>query len=155
MFLVPSRWGHPGLGRVSVLFSSTRSERRLSLFVIGIPSGWGHPLGQLCFPFPLDLDRRITLAFGSCSFRLGSWVWCFFLPLVSWGGLHRLPLCSSSLPCGTSFCSVSFLLLASFLALPCWTFRHRFFFWLSFVVVARCVLCSYLSYSCVPLGCFG
>ena len=31
--LVPSRWGHPGLGRVSVLVSSTRSERRLSLLV--------------------------------------------------------------------------------------------------------------------------
>ena len=31
--LVPARWGHPGLGRVSVLVSSARSERRLSLLV--------------------------------------------------------------------------------------------------------------------------
>ena len=31
--LMPSRWGHPGLGRVSVLVSSTRSERSLSLLV--------------------------------------------------------------------------------------------------------------------------
>ena len=75
----------------------------------------------MCFPFPLDLNRRITLAFGFCSFRLGSRVRCFCLPLVSLGGLHRLPLCSSFL-CVAFFCSVGFLLLASFLASPCWTF---------------------------------
>ena len=40
----------------------------------------------MCFPFPLDLDRRIPLAFGFCSFRLGSRVRCFCLPLVPWVG---------------------------------------------------------------------
>ena len=55
-----------------------------------------------------------------------------------------MPLCSSSLLCVASFCSVGFLLLASFLASPCWAFRHRFFFWLSFVIVAHCVLCPSL-----------
>ena len=44
---------------------------------------------------------------------------------------------------------MGFLLLASFLASVCWAFRHRFFIWLSFVVVTRCVLC--LSSFCVPL----
>ena len=82
-----------------------------------IPSGWGHPLGQVCFAYTLDHDRRIT--FG-CWF-LFLWVVvpyrvlllapCF--PLV---GHHRLPLCYSYLPCVASFCSVGFLLLASF---PC------------------------------------
>ena len=68
----------------------------------------------------------------------------FACPLFSLGRLHCLPLCSSSLLCVASLCSVGFLLLVSFLASPCWTFRHRFFFWLSFVIVARCVLCPSL-----------
>ena len=69
----------------------------------------------------------------------------FACTLFSLGRLHRLPLCSSTLLCVASFCFVGFLLLASFLASPCWPFRHRFFFWLSFVVVACCVLCTSLT----------
>ena len=51
-----------------------------------------------------------------------------------------MPLCSSSLLWVASFCSVGFLFLTSFLASPCWTFRHRFFICLSLVLVARCIL---------------
>ena len=47
--LVPLRWGHPGLGRVSVLVSSTRSERRLSLLAHLYSFGMGSPFGSSVF----------------------------------------------------------------------------------------------------------
>ena len=50
--LVPSRWGHPGLGRVSVLVSSSRSERRLSLLVSLYSFGMGSPFGSSVFYIP-------------------------------------------------------------------------------------------------------
>ena len=56
----------------------------LSLFCI--PSGWGHPLGQVVFPFPLDLDRRIPLDFGFCSFRWGLGSDAFACHLFPWVG---------------------------------------------------------------------
>ena len=96
----------------------------------------------MCVPFPLDLDRRITFAFGFGSFRLGSRVGAFACP-CSLGGLHRLPLCSSSLRCVASFCSVGFLLLASFLPRLV-DFSPPFLLLTSFVIVARCVLCPSL-----------
>ena len=87
------------------------SVEGLLSLLVSVPSGWGPGSGA------------------------------FACPLFSLVRLHRLPLCSSSLLCVASFCSVGFLLLASFLASPCWAFRHRFFFWLSFVIVTLCVLC--------------
>ena len=98
------------------------------LSVISIPSGWGHPLGQVCFPFPLDLDRRITLAFGFCSFRWAPGSGAFACRLFPWVG-YIVCLCapllfSVWLP---SALSVSF---SWHLSLPrlVGLFRHRFFF---------------------------
>ena len=62
------------------------------------------------------------------------------LAACSLGGLHRLPLCSSSLLCVASFCSVGFLFLVSFLDSPCWPFSPPFLLWPSLVLVARCFL---------------
>ena len=97
------------------------------------------------FPFPLDLDRRITLAFSFYYFRLGSRVRCFCLSIIFLGlgssfasVLLFASLCGFLLLCG-------FPSLGIFLASPCGPFRYRFFFWLSFVVVARCVLCTSLT----------
>ena len=123
-FAMGSPW--PG-SSVGVLFLHSIGTKASFLSIIGIPSGWGHPLCQVCFPFPLDLDRRITLAFDSVP-SAGVPGAVLLLATCSLGGLHRLPLCSSSLLCVASFCSVGFLFLASFLASPCWTFCHRFFF---------------------------
>ena len=97
-----------------VLHSPLISIEGLLSLLVSVPSGWGPVSGAFAYP------------------------------LFSLVRLHRLPLCSSSLLCVASFCSVGFLLLASFLASPCWAFRHRFFFWLSFVIVASCVLCPSL-----------
>ena len=108
------------------------------LSVLSIPSGWGHPLGQVCFPFPLDLDRRITLAFGFCSFRWapgsGS---CACRLFLGWA--------SSFASVWLSFCYVGFLFLVSFLDSTCWPFSPPFLLWLSLVLVARCFLGPFSS----------
>ena len=82
-FAMGSPW--PGLS-VGVVFLYSIGTKAYFLSVIGIPSGWGHPLGQVCFPFPLDLDRRITLAFGFCSFRWGPGSGAFACHLFPWVG---------------------------------------------------------------------
>ena len=66
------------------------------------------------------------------------------LAACSLGGLHRLPLCYSSLLCVASFCSVGFLFLVSFLDSTCWPFSPPFLLWLSLVLVARCFLGPFL-----------
>ena len=66
------------------------------------------------------------------------------LAACSLGGLHRLPLGSSSLLCVASFCSVGFLFLVSFLDSTCWPFSPPFLLWLSLVLVARCFLGPFL-----------
>ena len=139
--LVPSRWGHPGLGRVSVLVSSTRSERRRSILVSFVFLRDGVTLWVKCVLHSslISIEGLLSLLVSVTS-GWGPGSGAFACPLFSLVKLRRLPLCSSSLLWVSSFCSVGFLLLASFLASPCWAFRHRFFFWLSFVIVARCVL---------------
>ena len=84
IFLSAFAMGSPWAGSSVGVGSSTRSERRLSLFCI--LSGWGHPLGQVVFPFTLDRDRRITLAFGFCPFRWGPRSGAFACPLFPWVG---------------------------------------------------------------------
>ena len=127
--LVPSRWGRPGLGRVSVLVSSTRSERRLRLLVSSVFLRDGVTLWVKCvFHSPLISIEGLISLLVSVTSGWGPGSGSFACPLFSLVRLHRLPLCSSSLLCVASFCSVGFLLLASFLASPCWAFRHRFFF---------------------------
>ena len=114
--LVPSRWGHPGLGRVSVMGSPTRSERRLSLLVslVFLRDGVTLWVKSVLHTLLITIEG-LSLAIGFCSFRLGSLARCFCLRLVfSLVGHHRLHLCSSYLLCVASFCPVCFLLLASF-----------------------------------------
>ena len=53
------------------------------LSVLSIPSGWGHPLGQVCFLFPL-ISIEGSLSFWFLFLPLGSRVRCLFLPLVPW-----------------------------------------------------------------------
>ena len=55
------------------------------LSVLSIPSGWGHPLGQVCFLFPL-ISIEGSLSFWFLFLPLGSRVRCLFLPLVPWVG---------------------------------------------------------------------
>ena len=76
------------------------------LSVLSIPSGWGHPLGQVCFLFPL-ISIEGSLSFWSVpSAGLPGPV--PVLATCSLGGLHRWPLCSSSL-CGfIMICQFSF-----------------------------------------------
>ena len=100
-----------------------------------------------CLRTLLITIEGLPFAIGSCSFPLGSHARCFCLRLVFFPLVrrHRLPLCSSSLLCVASFCSVGFFLLASF---PC----------LAFLVLLATVSSSYfrlmrplsLSSSCVP-----
>ena len=140
--LVSSRWGHPRLGRVLGLVSPTRSERRLSLLVSFVFLWDGVTLWVKCvLPSPLISIAGLLLLLVSVPSGWGPMSGAFACPLFSLVRLHRLPLCSSSLLCVASFCSVGFLLLASFLASTCWAFSHCFFIWLSFVIVACCVLC--------------
>ena len=127
--LVPSRWGHPGLGRVSVLVSFTRSERRLSLLVSFVFLWDGVTLWVKCvLHSPLISIEGLLSLLVSVTSGSGPGSGAFACPLFSLVRLRRLPLCSSSLLWVASFCSMGFLLLASFLASPCWAFRHRFFF---------------------------
>ena len=85
VFLSAFAMESPCLSRVSLLVSSPRSERRLSLLAHLYSFGMGSPFGSSVFYIPLDLDRRITFAIGFCSFRLRSRVRCFCLPLVFLG----------------------------------------------------------------------
>ena len=55
------------------------------LSVLSIPSGWGHPLGQVCFLFPL-ISIEGSLSFWFLFLPLGSRVRCLCLPLVPWVG---------------------------------------------------------------------
>ena len=82
----------------------------------------------------------------------------FACPLFSFGSFHCLPLCSSSLLCVASFCSVGFLLLASFLASPCLPFATVFSFGfhlllsLSASSVPLFLLCSTLLLGSPPVA---
>ena len=93
----------------------------------------------MCFPFPLDLDRRITLAFGFCSFRWAPGSGAFACRLfLGWASSFASMLLFSSL-CG-------FLLLCRFPFLgifPCLDlldFSPPFLLWFSLVLVARYIL---------------
>ena len=99
----------------------------------------GSPFGSSVCPFPLDLDRRITLAFGFCSFRWVPGSGAFACRLfLGWASSFASMLLFSSL-CG-------FLLLCRFPFLgifPCLDlldFSTLFLPWLSLVLVARCIL---------------
>ena len=107
----------------------------------------GSPFGSsVCLHSPLISIEGLLSLLVSVPSGWGPVSGAFACPLFSLVRLHRLPLCSSSL-LFSSLCG--FLLLCGFpslgifpcLASPCWAFRHRFFFWLSFVIVASCVLC--------------
>ena len=64
------------------------------------------------------------------------------LATCSLGGLHRLPLCSSSL-CGVILiCRFPFL--GIFLDSTYWPFSPPFLLWLSLILVARCFLGPFL-----------
>ena len=66
------------------------------------------------------------------------------LATCSLGGLHRWPLCSSSL-CGfIMICQFSFFFLGVFLDSTCWPFSPQFLLWLSLILVARCFLGPFL-----------
>ena len=136
-----------------MLVSSTQSERRLSLLVSFVFLRDGVTLWVKCvLHSPLiSIEGFLSLL---VSFPSG-WVpvsGAFACPWFSLVRLHRLPLCSSSLLCVASFCSVGFLLLASFLVSPCWVFSHHFLLWLSFVLslvassVPLFLLCSTLQF---------
>ena len=101
----------------------------------------GSPFGSNVFSFPLHLDRRITLAFGFCSFRWapGSGACACHLFL---GWASSFALCSSSL-CGfILICQFPFL--GIFLDSTCWPFSPPFLLWLSLILVARCFLGPFL-----------
>ena len=70
------------------------------LSVLSIPSGWGHPLGQVCFLFPL-ISIEGSLSFWFLFLPLGSRVRCLCLPLVPWVGFI-VGLCAPLL-CVASF----------------------------------------------------
>ena len=98
-------------------FSHSIGTNVYSVGLVCIPSGWGHPLGQVCFTYTLDHDLRITFSYWFLFLRVG--VPCRVLLLTPCFPLvrhHRLSLCYSYLPCVASFCSVGFLFLAFF---PC------------------------------------
>ena len=140
--LGPSRWGHPVLGRVAVMGSPTRSERRLSLLVSFVFVRDGVTRWVKCVFHTLLISiEGLLLDIGSVPSGWGPMSGAFAFPLFSLVRLHRLPLGSSYLLCVASFYSVGFLLLAAFLASPCSVFSRFFFIWLSLVIVARCVLC--------------
>ena len=116
------------------------------LSVLSIPSGWGHPLGQVCFPFPLDLDRRITLAFGFCSFRWapgsGS---CACRLFLGWASSFASVWFHSALSVSFSW----YLSLTRLVGL----FRHHFFFgypW--FLSLAASSVLFFLSSFTLQLG---
>ena len=111
------------------------------LSVLSIPSGWGHPLGQVCFLFPL-ISIEGSLSFWFLFLPLGSRVRCLCLPLVPWVGFI-VGLCAPLL-CVASLCSVSFLFLGIFLDSTCWPFSPQFHLWLSLIIVTRCFLGPFL-----------
>ena len=79
----PSRWGHPCQGRVSVVCSSTRSERRLSLSVSFVFLRDGVTLWVKCVLHTLLIAiEGFPLAVYSCSFWFGSPAGCCCLRLV-------------------------------------------------------------------------
>ena len=79
--------GSPWLGSSVGVVSSTRSERRLSFLVSLVFLRDGVTLWVKCvFLFPLDLDRRITLAFGFCSLRWAPGSGAFAYHLFPWVG---------------------------------------------------------------------
>ena len=122
-----------------MLFPPLDRNEGLVLSVLSIPSGWGHPLGQVYFPFPLDLDRRITLAFGFCAFRWapGSGA-CACRLFLGWASSFTSVLLFSSL-CGfILLCRFPFL--GIFPCLDLLAFSPPFLLWLSLVLVTRCFL---------------
>ena len=95
------------------------------LSVLSIPSGWGHPLGQVCFLFPL-ISIEGSLSFGFCSFRWapGSGACACHLFLGWASSLASVLLFSVWLHYDLSV----FFFLVSSLTRLVGLFRHSFFF---------------------------
>ena len=147
MFLGAFAMGSPWPGSsVGVTFLHSIGTKASYNGLRCFPSGWGHPLGQVCFTFTLDLDRWIPFRY-----------WFLFLP----AGVPRpVLLLAPDFPwlafvgffCAPPLFSVGFLLLASFLASPYWVFSHRLFLGPYFVLllatssVPLLLLCSTLQF---------
>ena len=103
----------------------------------------GSPFGSSVFSFPLDLDRRITLAFGFCSFRWapGSGACACHLFLGWASSLASVLLFSVWLHYDLSV----FFFLVSSLARLVGLFSPPFLLWLSLILVARCFPRSFSS----------
>ena len=152
--LVPSRWGHPGLGRVSVLVSSTRSERRLSLLVSFVFLRDGVTLWVMCVLHPplISIEGLLSLLGpvpSGCGPRSGA----FACPCFPWLGFI-VCLCAPLL-FSVWLLSALWVYFSWHLSLPRLVGLFADVSSLAFL----CYCCSLrplsLSPSCVPLCCFG
>ena len=155
----PSRWGHPCQGRVSVVCSSTRSERRLSLLVSFVFLRDGVTLWVKCVLHTLLIAiEGLPLAVCSCSFRLGSPAgYCCLRLVFPWVCIIVCLYATLLFPVWLLSALWASFSWHPFLASLCCALGHWFFFLPYFVIFAWYVLSLslYLFLSCPSLRSLG